>query len=123
MEFIARHVLPNASDGPFTVQDVLYASEIGIVAHDQKQTATAVMRAFNLEPYHGSLFFVGDAYGLFVIPSVKRLWIPERKQPAAIFPTEITLSGDHSRRLEFDDLPYQVGGASQFLDSTRRPNE
>lgn len=112
LEFIARHTLPNAAAGSFTASDVLNASEIGLVARDPQAVATALMRTFRLEPYTGTTFFIGDAHGLFVIPTLDYLWIPERLQPAAVFPTEIILAGDGSEELTFDDLPYRIRSAA-----------
>lgn len=106
-ELIARHTLANASAGAFDERDILYASEIGLVSHDPKTFGTEIGSHFGL-PGGGSMF-VGDPSGYFVLPPVDRLWIPEEKQKAAIFPAEVTLASE-TPIMEYRarDLPYVI---------------
>ena len=98
-ELIARHSLPAAATGDFDVEeDILYASEIGLVSPNPAELAEAIAREFGLKPYP-SIFFMGDERGMFVLPSVDRPWIPERRQKAAIFPAEIELAGHGGQEL------------------------
>jgi hypothetical protein len=108
VELIARHTLPNASEGAFSAQDILYASEIGLVAADPDQLVTLIDEAFGLKPYLGDKFFVGDEYGLFVLPRVGRPWIPERRQKAAIFPALVTMAGQGAKVFQVPGLPYLI---------------
>lgn len=108
VEFIARHTLANAAGGPFGLDDILCDSEIGLVARDQQATSTAITSAFGINKYKNSFFDTGDEHGLFIIPTVGYPWIPERKQPAAIFPTQVTVRVSEKRPFRFDDLPYEI---------------
>lgn len=108
VEFIARHTLANGASGPFGLDDILCDSEIGLVARDQEATSKAITRAFGINKYKNSFFATGDEYGLFIIPTVNRLWIPEEKQPATIFPTQVTIHSSEKSPLKFDDLPYDI---------------
>jgi catechol 2,3-dioxygenase-like lactoylglutathione lyase family enzyme len=107
-ELIARHTLPNASDGEFGAHDILYVSEIGLVAAEPDQLVTGIDHAFGLKPYLGDKFFVGDEYGLFVLPRVGRPWIPERRQQAGVFPARVTMTGDGKKEFNAPGLPYCV---------------
>lgn len=108
VEFIARHTLANAAPGPFGLDDILCTSEIGLVTRDQEATSKAITAAFGIERYGKSYFFTGDANGVFVIPTVGRLWIPEQKQPATIFPVQVTVRSGDRPPLRFADLPYEI---------------
>jgi hypothetical protein len=108
VELIARHNLPNASDGEFGVQDILYVSEIGLVAPEPDQLVVGIGNSFGLKPYLGDKFFVGDEYGLFVLPRVGRPWIPERRQKAAVFSAKVTLNGLGKEVFQAPGLPYLV---------------
>ncbi|MFN7628864.1 MAG: VOC family protein [Pirellula sp.] len=106
-ELIARHTLANAAAGAFDQEDILYASEIGLVAHDPKALGTEIGAHFGL-PGGGSMF-VGDPSGYFVLPPVSRLWIPEEKQKASIYPAEVKLAVE-TEIMEYRarDLPYVI---------------
>lgn len=49
-ELIARHTLPNASEGAFTPSDLLYVSEIGLVSPEPNQLVAGLGEAFGLKP-------------------------------------------------------------------------
>ncbi|MCZ6574658.1 MAG: hypothetical protein O7C98_16010 [Planctomycetota bacterium] len=109
VEFIARHTLQNARGGAFGVEDILYASEIGLVG-DQEQLGEQIMGALGVRRYHHSPMFVGDEHGLFVLAPVGRPWIPERVKAAAVFPAEVTVAGHGRQSLECDGHPYRIRG-------------
>ncbi len=109
MEFIARHTLPNARSGSFGVEDILYASEIGLVG-DQKRLGQQIMGALGLRRYLGSSMFVGDEHGLFVLAPVGRPWIPERVKAAVVFPAEVTVVGHGRQILDCAGHPYRIRG-------------
>jgi catechol 2,3-dioxygenase-like lactoylglutathione lyase family enzyme len=109
-ELIARHTLANARDGEFGVDDLLCASEIGLVSDEPAQLVTGIGEAFGLKPYLGNSMFVGDEHGLFVLPPVGRPWIPDRQQNAAVFPVEMTIDGHDQKELRVPNLPYVVRG-------------
>ena len=108
-ELIARHTLPSTKEGDFDVEDILYASEIGMVSGDPSELVEAIAREFGLKPYP-SPFFMGDERGMFVLPSVGRPWIPQRRQKAAVFPAEVELTGHGDKELRLSELPYLIRG-------------
>jgi catechol 2,3-dioxygenase-like lactoylglutathione lyase family enzyme len=108
-ELIARHTLSSAAKGDFDVEDILYASEIGLVSGDPSVLAEAITREFGLKPYP-TTFFMGDERGMFVLPSVGRPWIPERRQKATVFPAEVELTGHGAKELRPSELPYVLCG-------------
>jgi catechol-2,3-dioxygenase len=111
-ELIARHDLPNARSGPFTIDDILYASEIGLVVKDVPAATRALKAQLGLSPYRpGSAEFapVGDEHRLLIVVREGRLWFgAENGKPAAIFPTEATLHGGKSNRSELEGYPYAL---------------
>jgi hypothetical protein len=111
-ELIARHTLDNSSDGPFSVSDILCASEIGIVSPEPDQIVAELERSFGLKAYLDNPMFVGDEAGLFVLPPVGRLWIPERRQKAAVFPVDVELAVGGPATYRAPNLPYVIRGAS-----------
>lgn len=108
-ELIARHTLSNSAKGDFDVEDILYASEIGLVSGDPSVLVEAITRGFGLKPYP-STFFMGDERGMFVLPRVGRPWIPERHQKAAVFPAEVELTGHGAKEFRPSELPYVLRG-------------
>lgn len=110
-ELIARHTLPIRREGEFGPAQMLHVSEIGLVSPDPDALAGRLTAQFGLRPYGGTSFFVGDEYGLFVLPPVGRPWIPERRQAAQPFPAEVAI-GDAGGRLELPRLPFVVATAS-----------
>jgi catechol 2,3-dioxygenase-like lactoylglutathione lyase family enzyme len=110
-ELIARHTLPSAAKGDFGADDILYASEIGLVSADPNLLVEIIAREFGLKPYP-SPFFMGDERGMFVLPPVGRPWIPECRQHAAVFPVEVELAGHGGKELCPPDLPYVIRGKS-----------
>lgn len=112
-ELIARHTLANARDGAFKVQDLLYASEIGLVSPEPARLVAGIGDAFGLKPFLGNSFFIGDEYGLFVLPPEGRPWIPERRQKAAVFAAEVTVTGCGAKAFCAPKLPYRIRGEAE----------
>lgn len=115
LEYIARHDLNNGSDGAFTVADILYVSEIGLVVDEQAATARQLHEDLGLEVYPRATrnwWAMGDETGLLLcIP--KRLWGENTERPKrfAVFPTEATIRGasEGAQRLyQVPGYPYRV---------------
>ena len=51
LEYIGRHTLKNPAPGPFTSDDILYASEIAFVTDDVPTMASAIEQRFDLPQY------------------------------------------------------------------------
>jgi catechol 2,3-dioxygenase-like lactoylglutathione lyase family enzyme len=110
LELIARHTLANAADGPFSSDDILYASEIALRAPDQAAAVARIGAAFGLTNYQDVLSFLGDERGLIICSPPGRLWIPEFRKAGGLFPTRIELAGHGSARLVFPDAPFEIVG-------------
>ncbi len=76
-EFIARHDLRNAADGPFTPKDILYASEFGVVVDDVSDAVSKIGTGLAMRPYRSpgeDFAAVGDEYGLLIVVRNGRSW-------------------------------------------------
>ena len=70
VEYIARHALDNSRKGPFTTQDILYASEIGFIANDVKSTGDLLLKHLKLKEYRpltNNFWPIGDEHGLLLL--------------------------------------------------------
>lgn len=111
VEYIARHDLNNSAPGPFTSEDILYASEIAFIVDDVPGTALDLRRAFELEQYRGGserFTAVGDESGLLlVMKRGRQLGFPEPKL-ADCFATVAHVRGAGPERYAFPDFPYEI---------------
>jgi len=111
VEFIARHSLSNAQEGPFTVRDLLYASEIGLVTGDVLALVKQLRETFGVESYKGGaseeFTALGDEYGLFILSKNGRIWLASNKE-SQVFPTEVSIQDGGVKTYEFADLPYRI---------------
>jgi catechol-2,3-dioxygenase len=92
-ELIARHNLPNARSGAFTPEEILYASEIGLVVEDVPAAVRELKSRLGLQTYRqGSNVFepVGDEHRLLIVAQKGRPWMHRASE---IFPTGATLYG------------------------------
>lgn len=92
LEFIARFDLDNETDRPFSPQQLLSISEIGLVFNDAafEQKTGELLKSYSLsyfikQPPLPKFRAVGDDRGLFVIVPQHRNWYPTDK-PSEIFP-------------------------------------
>jgi catechol-2,3-dioxygenase len=95
VELIARHDLPNASPEPFSQDQILYASEIGLAVDDVQATVAALGSALGLPVYRpGRSFLVaaGDEHRLLIVVKKGRPWLPTWTVRARVHPTAATLS-------------------------------
>lgn len=70
VEYIARHDLKNAGNGRFDWADILYVSEIALVADDVPGMAAEVSKGAALAQYRGGdeqFMAMGDEYGLVLV--------------------------------------------------------
>jgi hypothetical protein len=95
LELIARSDLGNPSDVPFSSDQFLSISEMGLVFAESEfmEKAGKLMEQYDLryfEKQKPSLAFqvIGDDSGLFIMVPEKRAWYPTDK-PAEILPIEI----------------------------------
>jgi catechol-2,3-dioxygenase len=112
LEFIAHYDLSRETEGDFGPQDMLHVSEIGLPVDDVPAQVDHLQASLGVEPYKGQRYDsfapVGDIYGLFIVVSTGRLWIPDMKSPATIAPTAITVEGTEERHYKLSPLPYDI---------------
>lgn len=110
VEFIARHRLSNATPGEFTLQDILYVSEIGLVVEDVPATARFLQATLGLEVYQGmaeTFAPLGDEHGLFIVVKRGRIWLASDKS-AEVYPTAITMQGHSAFTYTLPQYPYHI---------------
>ena len=111
LELIARHNLKDAASGPFTLKDVLYVNHVGLVVDDMDAAIEEIRGHLGLElrreptPHFSQL---GDEHRHVVLVTRQRLWLPERRQPADVYPLTAVLHGSPVRRWSPDRYPYRV---------------
>ncbi len=112
IEYIARHDLKNSAAGPFTVQDILYASEIAFISEEVTNTALAMRKALGLEQYRGgddNFRALGDEHGLLLVIIRGRRWgYEEKAPPTSIFPTFAEIRGSQADQYAVPDHPYEI---------------
>lgn len=111
LELIARHDLPNSRDGEFTVADILYASEIGIVVDDVPAYVAAVEENLGLLPFRGSVSgefaALGDDHRLLIVSKRGRAWLGG-DAAAQVFAMDAVLCGDRAAKMPSMGLPYEI---------------
>jgi len=111
LEHIARHDLRSSADGSFRSSDILYASEIGLIADDVPAMARDVAGTFGLLPYRGAseqFTAVGDELGLLLVMKRGRNLGFDEGRPAGVFATAVTLRGVEPARYAAPDLPFRI---------------
>ncbi len=107
-ELIARHDLPNAKSSGFTDEDILYASEIGIVVDDVPATVRWAEDRMRWSPYRPpaeNFAAIGDEHQLLIVAKRLRPWM---NKPAEIFSTGVTLRGVEVGAFELSNYPYKI---------------
>jgi len=110
LEYIARHDLGNAADGPFTTKDILYASEIAFVVDDVRHTAGEISKVSGLQQYRGGsqqFTAIGDEHGLLLVMKRGRRAFGQGK-PRDVFPTQAVISGEENAQYEMPGYPHEL---------------
>ena len=111
LELIARHNLSDATDGPFTLTDILYVNHFGFVVDDVAKTIAQIRQSLHVEPKdepYENFATLGDEHRHIVLVSRKRLWLPELVRPAEVFISEAVLHGTPEGFMNFDGYPYRI---------------
>ncbi len=112
LEFIAHYDLARETTGDFGPTDMLHVSEIGLPVDDVPGYVDKLQAWLGVEPYKGQssdmFTAVGDIYGLFIMVSTGRLWVPDMTSPATVAPTKVTVEGTEERHYTFAPLPYDI---------------
>jgi catechol-2,3-dioxygenase len=111
LEFIARHDLPNAVDGPFDGRQILCVSEIGLPSEDVIAFADDLCTQLELSVFRGApdaaFTAIGDNHGLFILPIKNRIWMPDSGVYARLLP--VYVRGEvNAKRWEVRGVPYQI---------------
>ncbi len=109
LEFIAHHPLKNGRRGDFSVEDILYASEIGLVTEDVPSLAAELDAKLGITNYAAkqgeavSDVFrpIGDPYGFFIVVKHRRKWLMT-DDPAGLFPVGATVGGPGRKRINLE---------------------
>ena len=111
VEFIARHNLDNATDMPFTSNNILEVSEAGLPVEDVRRTATELEETLKLPVYDGKgsdmFAAVGDERGLFIVVPIGHPWLPTDSTSAIPMPIQIA-TPDIPSDYSVADLPYNL---------------
>jgi hypothetical protein len=113
VEYIARHALTNAAEGAFTVNDILYASEIAFIVNDVQASGKEMMQALNITEYQagsGGFWPIGDEHGLLLIIRKGREWSapPGEKNVTDIFKTGAHIYTGTAKQFQFTGFPYTI---------------
>ena len=111
VEYIARHDLRNAAPGPFTPDDMLYASEIAWIVDDVDTLAAEIAATFELEQYRGggpSFRALGDEHGLLLAMRRGRELGFGQAKPADVFPTWARVRGPRGAVHRPEGYPYEI---------------
>jgi catechol-2,3-dioxygenase len=100
LEFIAHHALGNGRSGEFDVEDILYASEIGLVTEDVPAVSAELdskLGLTNYLPQPGQALSdvfapIGDPHGFFIVVKHRRKWLMT-DDPAELHPVRAALHG------------------------------
>jgi len=110
LEFIAHHPLKNGRPGNFDVEDILYASEIGLVTDDVPRLGSELDTKLGLTNYASvhhqpaSDVFrpIGDPYGFFIVVKQKRTWLMTN-DPARLHPVTAAIHGRAHEKLQLEN--------------------
>jgi catechol-2,3-dioxygenase len=113
VEYIARHDLKNAARGEFSPEDILCASEIGLIVDDVAATATRLTEVVGVEQYRGGsdqFTALGDEHGLLLVMKRGRVLsfdAPQKKE-AGVFRTSASVRGVRRTNYRVPRFPYEV---------------
>ncbi|HEV7781015.1 MAG TPA: VOC family protein [Chitinophagaceae bacterium] len=113
LEYIARHDLKNPAEGDFSVNDILYASEIGLVVDDTKSSGDTIIRQYEMDWYRpaaNGYWVVGDEYGLLLMTTPGMIWTGHTGQEnkTAVFKTSVTINSAVREEWRPDKYPYEI---------------
>jgi hypothetical protein len=113
LEYIARHDLSNAATGDFTVNDILYASEIGLIVDDVIASGTELQKRMKLAQYKDpapGFWPIGDESGLLLMIRKNHIWAghPGLENKTDIFKTAITIRTTRKINWQLPGYPYVI---------------
>lgn len=111
LEFIARHSLKNDMKGDFGGDQILNVSEIGLPSENVVEFANGLctqlsLFVFKQEP-NETFTPIGDDNGLFIVPIIDRIWIPNSGVPARLLPVKVRIDVN-GEIWEVRGVPYEI---------------
>lgn len=111
LELIARHTMQNAVAEDFDSRHILNVSEIGLPTAHVIEFANELCARLRLTVYrqepNDTFTPVGDEHGLFILPIVERIWMPDSGVPARMLPVRV-MGRTNERDWEVSGVPYQI---------------
>jgi hypothetical protein len=113
LEYIARHDLKNATAGDFSVNDILYASEIGLIVDDVAASGNDLQKTMGLTQYKDEtpgFWPIGDETGLLLMIRKGRVWSghPGKPNETDFFKTVVGINGIEKRKWMLPGYPYEI---------------
>jgi catechol-2,3-dioxygenase len=113
VEYIARHTLKNAAPGPFSADDILCASEIGLIVDDVRPAAAKLKEVAGVGQYRGGddhFTALGDEHGLLLVMKRGRsiAFDSPRKRLVDVFRTAASVRGQKPAKYSFPGFPYEI---------------
>lgn len=117
LELVIRRDLDNATPGPFSSDDLLCVSEVGVALPDVLAVAEFLEEAAGVPSYGAvpgrSFTPVGDPDGLLILVSPGRPWFPTTDRLATVSPITIEATGQRE-----GIFPLGIGGTLQIRQSS-----
>lgn len=112
VEYIARHTLSNYAKGDFSIKDILYISEIGLVVDDVAEAYQTISTQFGLGQYSTSssqFLAMGDEYGLLLLMGIGTKAAFQKGRDRKVYGTEVTLNLlTQNSALKLANYPYHL---------------
>lgn len=112
VEFIARHDLENNTSIPFSSNDLINLSEIGLVVSNVPEAIEILNSQFSIACYKNNtdkFAAIGNEDGLFILTEYNRVWLGSNKN-AKYFKTEVLIEETRKGVYIFKDFPYNIIG-------------
>jgi hypothetical protein len=111
LEFIARHDQQNAVNAPFTSEQILQVSEIGLPSKDVIAFANELCKKLGISVYrqepNETFTPLGDEDALLILPVEKRIWYPNTGVPAQLLPVKVKLDV-RGKEYAIRGVPYEI---------------
>jgi len=111
LEFIARHDQKNAVRAPFTSEQILQVSEIGLPSRDVIAFADELRKKLGISVYrqepNETFTPLGDEDALLILPVEKRIWYPNTGVPAQLLQVKVELDVN-GKDFTIRGVPYEV---------------
>ncbi len=111
LELIARYELKNTVPAPFSSEQILQVSEIGLPSQDVISFANDLCTRLGISIYkqaaNETFTPIGDEEGLFILPVEKRIWYPNTGVAAQRLPVKVKVEVN-GKEFNLRGVPYEV---------------